>query len=126
MPNKKKHLSYEERFFIEKMLTLGNSLKVISGALERGLSTISQELKENGGRKRYKALSAQNKSNIKQNKKKERGGKLFKEKRLRAFVYRRLKKGLSAEVISKLLKGQSRLEYASPKSIRNYLRSRQK
>ena len=122
MKNKKKHLSYEERFFIEKMLFLGNNLTLISEALGRGLSTISQEVKENGGKRRYKALYAQNRSNTKQHLKKKYSKKLLNNKKLRGFVDRRLKKGLSAEAMSKLLRNQSGLEYASGKSIRNYIK----
>jgi len=49
LKNKKKHLQKEERFCIEKMLKQGKSFGEISRVLGRGLSTISEEVNENGG-----------------------------------------------------------------------------
>ena len=49
MANKRGHLVKEERFFIEKSLRVGDSLRSIAIRLERGVSTISEEVIRNGG-----------------------------------------------------------------------------
>ena len=54
LKNKKKHLSDNERFCIEKMLKAGETITKIAKTLERGLSTISEEIKANGGREAHK------------------------------------------------------------------------
>ena len=122
MPNKKQHLSYEERFCIEKMLKMDSSLLVIGHTLGRALSTISQEINENGGKKSYIALKAQNRSQQKQNKKKQAYNKIARSKDLVRFVRRQLKKGLSPESMADLLVKQRKLEYVSSKSIRKYIK----
>jgi IS30 family transposase len=45
--NKAKHLSYEERFTIAKMLQKGATYTQVGEVLERGVSTISEEVKKN-------------------------------------------------------------------------------
>ena len=122
MTNKKEHLSYEERFCIEKMLGVGNSIGVISHTLGRGLSTISQEISNNGGKRNYKALNAQNRSDNKQRGKKYDSNKIINSLKLRKFVDKQLKMGLSAEAVAAFLKQQVKLEYASSKSIRKYIK----
>ncbi len=124
MPNKKNHLGHEERFFIEKLLKANTSLIIIAGILGRSLSTISQEIKKNGGKTSYKAQDATIYSITKQSRKKEKYNKLALNKSLREFVLVRLKRGLSPEIISMMLKKSSkkRLGYASAKSIRKYIK----
>ena len=122
MPNKKQHLSYEERFCIEKMSKADISLKTISKALGRGLSTINQEIKQNGGKKSYNALNAQNERNNKQHNKKHKYNKVFGDENLKTFVDYHLKRGQSPEAISFLLEKQETLGYASSKSIRKYIK----
>jgi IS30 family transposase len=58
MANKKKHLSSQERFCIEKMLHAGKSFGEIARTLGRGLSTVSEGVNENGGREKYSAEKA--------------------------------------------------------------------
>lgn len=124
MANKKKHLSDEERFCIEKMLGVGESLSQISRTLGRGLSTISEEVSGNGGRKRYKAESAIRRAWWKQYRKKRNCNKVAMDGHLTRFVERKLEKGWSPEVISSRLKRQSGLKYASRKSIRKFIGKR--
>ena len=124
MANKKKHLSDEERFCIEKMLGVGESLSQISRTLGRGLSTISEEVSGNGGRKRYKAESAVRRAWWKQYRKKRNCNKVAMDGHLTRFVERKLEKGWSPEVISSRLKRQSGLKYASRKSIRKFIGKR--
>lgn len=122
MANKRNHLSFEERFCIEKMLSIGSSFIFISRVLGRGESTISNEIKTNGGIRRYKAKEAQDRSYMKQYSKKSKYNKVLLDKDLKAFVKRKLKKGLSPDMISSLLKKKTNITYASSKSIRKYIK----
>ena len=124
MPNKRQHLLYEERFCIEKMLKVGNNLITIANTLERGLSTISQEISNNGGKLKYMAKNAQDSSNTKQNTKKQMYNKVIMNVKLSKFVKRKIKEGISPEAISILLNARQDLVQASPKSIRRYIKQK--
>lgn len=124
MANKKKHLLDEERFCIEKMLGVGESLGQISRALNRGLSTISEEVNNNGGRNKYQAKSAIRRAWWKQYRKKRDCNKVARDGHLTRFVERKLEAGWSPETISCRLKKQSGLKYASRKSIRKFIEKR--
>ena len=124
MANKKKHLSAEERFCIEKMLGVGESFGQIGRTLGRGLSTISEEVSDNGGREKYQARSAIIRAYFKQYRKKRNCNKVALDGHLTRFVERKLAKGWSPEVISKRLARQSGLAYASRKSIRKFIDKR--
>ncbi|OGY15487.1 MAG: hypothetical protein A3I52_01290 [Candidatus Blackburnbacteria bacterium RIFCSPLOWO2_02_FULL_40_10] len=124
MANKKKHLSDEERFCIEKMLGVGDSFSEIARALSRGLSTISEEVSANGGRNEYKAKRAIRKAYWKQYRKKRNCNKVACDGHLTRFVERKLSKGWSPETISCRLETQSGLVCASPKSIRKFIKKR--
>lgn len=118
------HLLDNERFCIEKMLGAGESLSEIGRILGRGLSTISEEVKENGGRGNYSALRAIRKAYWKQYRKKRDCNKVAMDNHLTKFVEKKLESGWSPEAISKRLKIQSGLKYASPKSIRKFVERR--
>lgn len=123
MPNKKKHLSFEERFLIEKLLGTGASVSFISNALKRGVSTITDEINYIGGRSSYNAQMAQDGAQKRQKGKKIKSGKIFKDTPLKKFVLRKNKLGMSAESISRLLRNNSHYKYASPKSIRKFIKT---
>ncbi len=122
--NKKKHLQKEERFCIEKMLKRYKSFSEIGRTLGRGLSTISEEVNENGGRNEYNAKKANHRANLKQYWKKKNCNKVAMDGHLYKFVEKSLSKGWSPERISSRLEIQSGLKYASPKSIRKFVHSR--
>jgi len=122
--NKKKHLQKEERFCIEKMLKRGKSFGEISRTLGRGLSTISEEVNENGGRDNYKAERADHRAYIKQYWKKKNCNKVAMDINLSKFVEKKLSCGWSPETISSRLEIQSGLKYASGKSIRKFIEKR--
>ena len=96
----------------------------IGRTLSRGLSTISEEVKDNGGREKYRAKSAIVRAYFKQYRKKRNCNKVALDGHLTRFVERKLEKGWSPEVISKRLKRQSGLNYASRKSIRKFIEKR--
>lgn len=120
--NKKLHLTYEERFCIEKMLRVGNGLASIAQVLGRGVSTLSQEIGSNGGRKAYRADKADKKAKLNQSRKKMGHGKLSSNTKLLNFILDRIKEGNSPETISKLTIDHNHLPYISGKSIRKYLK----
>lgn len=121
LKNKKKHLVKEERFCIEKMLKQGKSFGEISRTLDRGLSTISEEVNENGGREKYRAEQAHHRAYIKQYWKKKNCNKVAMDNNLSKFVEKKLSCGWSPETISNRLEIQSGLKYASGKSIRKFI-----
>jgi transposase, IS30 family len=119
--NKKKHLCKEERFCIERMLQIGKSFSEIARALGRGLSTVSEEVNENGGREKYNAEQADHRAYLKQYWKKRNCNKVAMDSHLSKFVEKKLNLGWSPETISCRLKIQSGLKYASRKSIRKFI-----
>lgn len=124
MANKKKHLSDEERFCIEKMCRAGASLTDIGKTLGRGKSTISEEIKANGGREKYRADRAIRRAYWKQYRKKKDCNKVALDGHLSRFVEKHLPLGWSPGVMSSRLALQSGLPYASEKSIRKFIGKR--
>ena len=124
LKNKKKHLQIEERFCIEKLLRKDKSFSEIARVLGRGLSTISEEVNENGGRDKYNAEKANHRAYIKQYWKKKGCNKVAMDNNLSKFVEKKLSCGWSPETISNRLKIQSGLKYASRKSIRKFIKRR--
>lgn len=121
LKNKKKHLSREERFCIEKMIRRGKSFGEISRILERGLSTVSGEVNGNGGRDVYRARQADHRAYLKQYWKKKNCNKVSMDGHVSRFVEKKLRCGWSPETISDRLEIQSGLAYASSKSIRKFI-----
>src|SRR3990167_6152360 len=124
MANKKKHLSKEERFCIEKMLGEGESFGKIAGTLGRGLSTVSEEVNGNGGRGAYRAKRANMRAYLKQYRKKRECNAVAMNAHVQRFTEKKLKAGWSPETIAARLKVQSGMGYASGKSIRKYIDTR--
>lgn len=121
MSNKKQHLSDEERFCIEKMLRVGESLVDISKTLGRGKSTITEDVNKNGGRAMYTAKRAIRRAYWKQHRKKRDCNKVALDGHLTKFVEKKLRGGWSPGAISSRLKCQSGLDYASEKSVRKFI-----
>jgi IS30 family transposase len=122
--NKKKHLSNQERFCIERMIGVGHTTTHIAKTLGRGVSTISEEISSNGGRKKYNAEKAIHRAYLKQYRKKRNCNKVAMDGHLLRFVEEKLRAGWSPETISCRLKIQSGLKYVSPKSIRKFIKKR--
>lgn len=123
-PNKKKHIRKEERFCIKKLLEQNKSFTEIAKILGRGLSTISEEVNENGGRINYDPKNAQHRAYLKQHRKKKECKIVAMDYHLSTFVEKGLLKGWSPETISIRIKKQSGINYASAKAIRKYIASR--
>lgn len=121
MANKKKHLSSKERFCIEKMLVSGAGFSHIARTLSRGVSTVSEEVNENGGRARYRAKHAEVRAYFKQYRKKRECNAVAMNGHILRFVEKKLALGWSPEQIAVRLKHQSGIGYASGKSIRKFI-----
>lgn len=122
--NKKQHLTEKERFCIEKLLRQGKSFSEIGRTLGRGLSTISEEVKANGGREFYNAKKAHHRAYLKQYRKKKECNRVAMDGDLSRHVEKELGRGLSPESISSRLDEEKRYRYASSKSIRKFIRKR--
>lgn len=103
------------------MLKAGKSFGEISRVLERGLSTISEEVNEKGGRETYDARRAQHRAYLKQYWKKRECNKVAMNGDLSRYVEKSLSRGLSPESISARIEEEKRYEYASSKSIRKFI-----
>lgn len=121
MQNKKKHLQKEERFLIEKMLRINKSITYIAKLLERGISTVSEEVSRNGGQRSYDSKRAQFKALERQANKKIHSNKVIANRRLRRQVEALLGQGLSPESASLKLRNTKGRSIVSGKSIRKFL-----
>src|SRR6266404_6704979 len=92
-----KQLSLEERCEIARVQAVGRSIRQIAAALDRPPSTISRELKRNGGAQvGYKPSYAQQQTQARRWK----GSRLERDESLRAAVIERLASGWSPEQIA--------------------------
>ena len=123
MANKKGHLTEEERFLIEKCLKAGDSYREIARRLLRGLSTVGEEISNNGGRLRYDAENAHHRAYLKQHWKKRDCMKVALDSFLAKFVEEKLRVRWSPERIAGYLRKHQK-PYASPKAIRKFASSR--
>ncbi len=121
MSNKKSHISYEERFCIERLLKANCSVSFISRILERGVSTINKEIKLNSINSMYVAAKAQERANNGQRVKKQMANKVVKSHALRLEVDRMIKAKMTPEKISRELLGSESVYRVSSKSIRKYI-----
>ncbi len=97
---KKPHLSYEERVLVEGFLGQDYSYQEIADALKRSKAAIGDEVKRNGGRKKYTASKAQRRAGLKQSQKKRDCVKVALSRFLTRFVEKMLRLGWSPERIA--------------------------
>ena len=122
--NKQGHLLKEERFCIEKMKKAGFSSEEIAKTIGRGKSTVDEELRKNGGIKKYNYEIAHHRAYLKQYRKKRTCMKVAMDIGIRQKVeYYLFEKDWSPETISAALWIHHRLK-ASAKAIRKYVQKR--
>jgi len=129
--NKKKHLTFEERYTVEKMLNKGKKQKEIAEILERGMSTISEEisrgkvLNSKTGIMEYIAKKANHKAYSRQYWKKKNSLKISPYLPICKDIDKRIVSGQSPESISGWIRENEdkRISkyYVSPKAIRKYV-----
>ena len=106
------HLTLEERCTIARLHEGGQSIRKIAAALDRPASTISRELKRNGGRQvGYSPAYAQEQAWARR----WRGSRLERDVRLRDLVLDRLARGWSPEQVAGRLAREADL---APQSLR--------
>ena len=108
---------------IEKCLKAGDSYREIARRLLRGLSTVGEEISNNGGRLRYDAENAHHRAYLKQHWKKRDCMKVALDSFLAKFVEEKLRVRWSPERIAGYLRKHQK-PYASPKAIRKFASSR--
>src|SRR5690348_9920645 len=97
MGKKYEHLSLEERCRIARLHEDGQSVRQIAAALDRPPSTISRELKRNGGKQvGYKPSYAHEQAKARR----WTGSRLERDDELRRLVLERLERGWSPEQIA--------------------------
>jgi len=118
MGKKYKHLSLEERCQIARLHEDGQSLRQIAAALDRPPSTISRELKRNGGRRvGYKPSYAHEQARARR----WTGSRLERDGDLRGLVLDRLKRGWSPEQIAGRLERDKAASRISHESIYRFI-----
>jgi transposase, IS30 family len=86
------HLSFEERFFIEKMYLAGSAIRRIAEFLSRSVNTISREIRKNSVKGVYTADEAAQKASTKRWRGKQQCLKVAMDSFLSKFVEERLGK----------------------------------
>jgi len=117
------HLSFEERFVIEKLYCAGSAISRIAEFLNRSVNTISFEIRKNGVRGIYTALKAEQKSSAKRWRAKSQCLKVSMNSFLCVFVEEKLEKKWSPKQISGHLKRELGI-ICSAKAIYKFAESR--
>ena len=119
-----KHLCFGERKKIQKFLERNVSLREISRVLNRGIGSISYEVKNNSVGGIYDARKAQHKANVKRETSKRDCLKVAMDKELKKFVIESIKDEQSPVGISGRLKYiEKGINYASSKAIYKFVES---
>lgn len=117
------HLSFEERFFIEKMYSLGTMIRRIAEFLGRSPNTVSQEIRKNSVKGIYTADKARHKAVVKRWRAKQQCLKVALDSFITVFVEEKLQKKWSPRQISGHLKREMGISCSS-KAIYKFAESR--
>jgi IS30 family transposase len=117
-------IKYEERKMIEKMLKVGMGIRAIGRVLERGHSTISEEIRRNKSphERWYKAEIAQARHEKRQMNKGNRC-KLNRKEKLKKHVIEKLEEDWSPEQIAGELRGRCGMTIISHETIYQFIYS---
>lgn len=117
------HLSFEERFVIEKLYCSGSAIRRIADFLSRSVNTISREIKRNSVKGIYTAEKARQKSSAKRWRAKQQCLKVSMDSFLCIFVEEKLEKKWSPKMISGYLERELDI-ICSAKAIYKFTESR--
>jgi IS30 family transposase len=120
---KYKHLSYEERFTIEKLFEANVRIREIAGFLGRSPNTVSREIERNTVRGTYDARKARQKAYARRWRAKKQCLKVALDSFLTRFVEEQLAARWSPKQISGYLREELSIS-CSPKAIYKYTESR--
>src|SRR3989338_5940256 len=119
-----KHFDFSERQKIEKFLKKEKSLRWIAWALDRSVSSISNEIKNNSVSGIYDAKKAEHKAYVKRQESKRDCLKVAMDPELKKYVILNIKDDQSPEGISGRLKNiEKGIKYASGKAIYKFIKS---
>jgi IS30 family transposase len=119
-----KHFDLKEREKIEKFLRKRKSLRWIAWALDRNVSSVSYEIKNNSVHGKYTAKKAEHKAYVKRQASKRDCLKVAMDVNLKKFVIENIKDDQSPEGISGRLKYiEKEIKYASGKAIYKFIAS---
>ena len=118
-----KHLCFEERFVIEKLLKGNACVREIARFLVRSPNTVSREIRKNSVRSEYRADKANHKAYFKRWRSKRQCLKVAMDRFLHRFVDEKLRKKWSPEQISGYL-GKELGISCSTKAIYKFARAR--
>ena len=117
------HLSFEERFVIEKLFNAGALIRKIATFLDRSPNTVSREIKKNIVNGEYLAEKAKVKVSQRRWRAKSQCLKVAMSSFLSVFVEEKLEKKWSPKQISGYLKRELSI-ICSPKAIYKFAESR--
>ena len=117
------HLSFEERFVIEKLYLANSAIRRIAEFLNRSVNTISLEIKKNSVNGLYEATKARQKASAKRWRAKRQCLKVAMSSFLSMFVKEKLEKKWSPKQISGYLKRELGI-VCSAKAIYKFAESR--
>ena len=121
---KYRHLKKTERLEISILLKKDYGIREIARALNRSPGTISDEIKKKSVRGVYDPHKADHKAYVKRKYSKYQGMKIRKNKELRKYVIKKLKRDWSPEQIAGRLKEiDTHLPYASYEAIYKYIKT---
>lgn len=123
MKKKYSHLSYEERFVIEKLNAAAVSLREIAKFLDRSPNTISNEIRKNSAQGTYDADKAHKRAYHKRWRGKRQCLKVSMDPFVHRFVDRKLREKCSPEQISGYLREEIGIS-CSAKAIYKFARAR--
>jgi IS30 family transposase len=121
--NKYRHLSFEERFLIDKLHSVAVAIREIAKFLKRSPNTVSREIRKNSVKGEYEAEKANKKARTKRWRAKRNCLKVSMDKFLAVFVKEKLEKKWSPEQISGHLKEEMKI-ICSAKAIYKFASSR--
>lgn len=112
------HLSENERRRIERLRKSAHGVREIAKILDRGIGTISEEIRKNSVRGIYNAKKAEHKAHVRRKYSKQQCLKVVSHPELRRYVEEKLKEEWSPELIAGRIKNVDRhLPRVSPKAI---------
>ena len=94
------HLSFEERFVIEKLYCAGSAIRRIAEFLNRSVNTVSREIRKNSVKGTYTAEKAKVKTSMRRWRAKQQCLKVAMDSFLTTFVEEKLEKKWSPKMIS--------------------------
>lgn len=120
---KYKELTQIDRYEIAVLRNKNYSMREIARQLNRSVSTISSELKNNKTNGKYEAKKANTKSRFRKRMRKYQSRKIDKDFELQKYIIKKLKLELSPDEISGLMKKNKKEFYASKTNIYGWLRT---